>query len=137
MKKLWIKVAVSVSVVMLSVAFTVNNALQSYPDQKNLYKIKRLIENTFFKNHSKLLDTRLLEVEYFVNKRDNDYLRIAISRYSATVGTFSQMNKTQSTIDILLRHREKLVNWLKIFPTSHLIDGVNYLDIYISQLSEK
>lgn len=134
------------------------------PDSNLFFKLRRLQEEntlkfkglptTKLKYYNQLLDERLEEIEYIINRGRIDLLWSSSLRYSTTAGRITDLllgndlpSEKRYYVDKFRQHRQVLELILKdyydkyppgTFATDQwkfIQDGINYLDLYLERLS--
>ena len=124
------------------------------------YPLKRIQEKTFFSlkttpdsqvNYlNNLLDIRLRELKNLISNGAYSYLWSSSLRYSTTAGQMTDLVVANNLKDMVgpvknkfLNHKKILDEMYVVYPKNtnnvewkYLLDGINYLNSYLDQLSQ-
>lgn len=152
------KLQIGLIVVLALVATALLFSPKSTPDQELLFSLKRAQENTFLKTKStpaskvdylsSMLESRLMELQSVVNKKQYGYVLSAASRYSTLAGQITELVVSNNLTDKVsmikdqFKTHQKVINEIYvIYPKNtdnveykYIQDDYNYLTIYLEQL---
>lgn len=130
------------------------------PDSSVLFAIKRIQEKVFLNLKSDpkdklgymrgMLDTRLEELSSQVNRKKYSHILPSAQRYYTLAGEIAQLviennmlTQVSSIKEQFLAHQKVLLNLYEIYPKNtdnwewkYIQDDINYLKIYLDQLSK-
>lgn len=98
--------------------------------------------------YDNLLDNRFKELKSLIEKKQDRYFLLSSLRYSTTVGELTNLIKENNLKEEVEEVKEKLINQQKALRDllnkyqdengewKYIIDDINYLQIYLEQLSD-
>lgn len=152
------KIQLGLIIVLALFAIALFFSPKATPDQELLFNLKRAQENTFLKTKStpaskvdylsSMLESRLMELQSVVNKKQYGYVLSAASRYSTLAGQITDLVITNNLTDKAsmikdqFKTHQKVINEIYvIYPKNtdnveykYIQDDYNYLTIYLEQL---
>lgn len=154
------KIKVGLIFILAIFALALVASQNANPDKPALFGLKRVQEKIYLKLKSTpvervnymsiLLDSRLKELEDIVHSKSYDFVLFSALRYSTTAGQITETmvsNNLTSQLDfvrgLFINHRQRLKSLYDFYPKNtsnleykYIEDGINYLDIYLDQLSK-
>lgn len=133
------------------------NVSVANPESGVFYNLKRLYEKTQLSIRTdprnkliyqyKLLDNRLAELSFITESGASPYILSTSLRYSTTLGQITDLIVQNNMIDEVPTAKQKfnaqltiVKNLINKYPNDdsefkYIVDGANYLEIYINKLS--
>lgn len=159
-QRLITKLKLGLIAILVLIVITMLASNSATPNSKILFNLKRAQEKAFFKLKSSdqdklsynlgLLSNRLSEIESVVKNKKYEHILNSSLRYSTLAGQITESAKQlgndqyiASVKQVFLDQKPRIQELINNYPKDqnvewkYLQDDINYLDIYLEQLTKK